>query len=74
MCNILIENQLKKEIDKLKESIKCKDKKIKDYDSKINTLTDCLDECKKQFATLECSLELEKATKLELDKQLETFK
>lgn len=40
----------------------------------MNTLTDCLDECKKQFVTLECSLELEKATKLELDKQLETFK
>jgi len=68
---IIIENQLKKELKELKEAIKCKDSKINDEENKLKTMCECLEECKKQFVTLKCSLELEKSTKEELDKQLE---
>jgi len=71
MCKIIIENQLKEEMEKLKEAIKCKDSKINDEENKMKTMCECLEECKKQFVTLKSSLELEKSTKEELDKQLE---
>jgi len=67
----MIENRLKKEIENLKEAVKCKDSKICDEENKLKTMCECLEECKKQFVTLKCSLELEKSTKEELDKQME---
>lgn len=70
MCAIVIENRLKKEIEKLKEALKCKDSKINDEENKLKTMCECLEECKKQFVTLKCSLELEKSVKEELDRQL----
>ncbi|XP_029341761.1 cingulin-like protein 1 [Acyrthosiphon pisum] len=70
-CCLEREKRLKKDMEKLKEAIKCKDSKINDEENKMNTMCECLEECKKQFETLKCSLELEKSTKEELDKQLE---
>ncbi|XP_060859627.1 CAP-Gly domain-containing linker protein 1-like [Metopolophium dirhodum] len=70
-CCLERENRLKKDIEKLKQAIKCKDSKINDEENKMKTMCECLEECKKQFVTLKCSLELEKSTKEELDKQLE---
>jgi len=64
----MIENRLKKDIEKLKEALKCKDSKINDEENKMKTMCECLEECKKQFVTLKCSLELEKSTKEELEK------
>ncbi|CAI6366734.1 unnamed protein product [Macrosiphum euphorbiae] len=70
-CCLEREKRLKKDMEKLKEAIKCKNSKINDEENKMKTMCECLEECKKQFVTLKRSLELEKSTKEELDKQLE---
>lgn len=71
MCAIFIENRLKKEIEKLNEAIKCKDSNICDEENKLKTMCECLEACKTQFVTLKSSLETDKSTKVELEKQME---
>jgi len=71
VCKILIEKLLKKDMEKLKEAIKCKNSKISDEENKMKTMCECLEDCKKQFETMKSLLDLEKCTKEELDKQLE---
>ncbi|CAI6357149.1 unnamed protein product [Macrosiphum euphorbiae] len=70
-CCLEREKLLKKDMEKLKEAIKCKNSKISDEEIKMKTMCECLEDCKKQFETMKSLLDLENSTKEELDKQLE---